>query len=357
MYPPTLILFLLYNVASSVEIPEVNAKRYPGPRIVVLGTAGVGKSVFANALFNRSSDYKPPGTKKCFEGGLVDHENGNGGKTQEACIESGYFLGDEKNGEITVVDTPGLGMNSFEEQASTETIVQTLKAVEYVHTFAMLYKEGDNRATRERLAVFDHYNRIFGKKFLKNVIIVATHWGYEETSVHRREKNLKEWNGDWLKYQKQISGFDKLEYADELKAIYFEPWDLIHDDTLRYKSYDNLRKLHDLSLENEPFHCQDIEVVLDINSQNEIRIKNLTSELDILDDCRACKKEKVIAEKTSKEKDVQIGKNQTKMIGLGIGSTILGIIIGFLTFRFYKMYKINNTKYDVDEEDHELRRD
>ena len=77
--------------------------RYPGPRIVVLGTAGVGKSVFSNALFNRSSDYKPPDSKKCFEGGLVDHGDGkSGGKTQEACIESGYFLGDEKNGEVSL---------------------------------------------------------------------------------------------------------------------------------------------------------------------------------------------------------------------------------------------------------------
>ena len=45
--------------------------RYSSPRIVVLGSAGVGKSVFANALFNRPSDYIPEGKKKCFEGGLV----------------------------------------------------------------------------------------------------------------------------------------------------------------------------------------------------------------------------------------------------------------------------------------------
>ena len=75
--------------------------RYPSPRIVVLGTAGVGKSVFANALFNRSSEYKPPGPKKCFEGGLVE-KGQSGGKTQEACIETGYFLGDESNGEVGV---------------------------------------------------------------------------------------------------------------------------------------------------------------------------------------------------------------------------------------------------------------
>ena len=69
--------------------------RYPSPRIVVLGTAGVGKSAFANALFNRTHDYKPPGGKKCFEAGMVKAGE-KGGLTREACIETGYFLGDEK---------------------------------------------------------------------------------------------------------------------------------------------------------------------------------------------------------------------------------------------------------------------
>merc|ERR1711874_534915 len=164
MYPQTLILFLLHSVASSVEIPPVNAQRYPSPRIVVLGTAGVGKSVFANALFNRSSEYKPPGPKKCFEGGLVE-KGQSGGKTQEACIETGYFLGDESNGEITVVDTPGLGMNSLEELESTKTIVQKLKEVEYVHTFAMLYNSvGDNRPTRK-----DWQFSIITTEYLENI--------------------------------------------------------------------------------------------------------------------------------------------------------------------------------------------
>merc|ERR1712038_822594 len=339
MNPQTLILFLLHSVASSVEIPPVNAQRYPLPRIVVLGTAGVGKSVFANALFNRSSEYKPPGPKKCFEGGLVE-KGQSGGKTQEACIETGYFLGDERNGEITVVDTPGLGMNSLEE-------------LEYVHTFAMLYNSvGDNRPTRERLAVFDHYNRIFGKHFLKNVIIVATHWGYDQASVHQREKNLK--GIPWLQYQKQISGFDELEYADQLKAIYFEPWDLVFDENLRYKSYDALREIYQLSRQNEPFHCQDIEVVLDAISQKEEEIKNLTRQVMHLNECqksqRKVPKLEEELETCTSAKAARVGKSKTEMIGLGIGCTVLGIIIAVVAVRFYKL-NAKNAKYNDDDYD------
>jgi len=89
-------------------IPIRNAKKYPSPRIVVLGTSGVGKSTFANALFNRSHNYKPPdfeemkeNNESCFESSLTGGENG-GGKTTKSCADIGYFLGDEKYGEVSL---------------------------------------------------------------------------------------------------------------------------------------------------------------------------------------------------------------------------------------------------------------
>jgi len=61
----------------------------------VLGEAGVGKSVFANALFNRSSKYKNP-DQSCFEGGTAL----DGGKTKVACVQSGLFLNNTKYGQV-----------------------------------------------------------------------------------------------------------------------------------------------------------------------------------------------------------------------------------------------------------------
>ena len=84
--------FLRYEIFYNTNLEYTLIFRYSSPRIVVLGSAGVGKSVFANALFNRPSDYIPEGKKKCFEGGLV--VGGKGGKTQEACAEKCYFLND-----------------------------------------------------------------------------------------------------------------------------------------------------------------------------------------------------------------------------------------------------------------------
>jgi len=370
MYPPTLILFLLFNVASSVKIPPRNDKEYPSPRIVVLGTAGVGKSVFANALFNRSSTYDPDPedleSDSCFEGGKSE----KGGKTTKACVNEGYFLDDKKYGKITVVDTPGLGMESSEETETADTIVETLKRVEYVHAFAMLYKEGDNRKTRERRSIFSHYTRIFGEDFLKNVIIVATHWGYDEQSIH--ERNITSQGEDWLDYQKKISGFKNLKYGNDLEAIYFTPWDLVHKESLRHNTYDNLIKLYEWARKREPFHCQDIKSVKDeIQMMRDIhqqQLHDLTVIKNDLEDINnkykaeieknnqfdQCKKERKECiekqdEDSQREKD-QIKLSETKMIGLGLGCTVLGIVLGFLAFRYYKM-NANNANYNDDDDD------
>merc|ERR1712226_199788 len=359
MFPPTLIFFLLCNVASSFEIPDQkNADEFPSPRIVVLGTAGVGKSVFANALFNRSSTYgqdRPKSEQACFVGGM----SSEGGKTSEACEQKGYFLGDPKYRNITVIDTPGLGMQEWEEAESTKTIVEMLKDIKYVHTFAMLYKENDDRATEERLAVFRHYSNIFGEDFIKNVIIVATHWGYNEQAKHVRKEHAKNQDfTDWLTHQKKISKFDKLKYGNQLEAIYFTPWNLVHDPSLRHNSYDNLIKLYEWSLKRKPFHCQDIKAakteyqkLLDDHKNKLDKLERINKELDENKKCITERKElKGKVKEYEEGKDDKIEKSQTKMIGLGIGCTVLGIILGFLAFRYYKL-NANNANYNDDDGD------
>merc|ERR1712226_1627509 len=103
------------------------------------------------------------------------------------------------------------------------------------------------------VAVDPHYSDIFGEDFIKNVIIVATHWGYNEQARHVRKENAKNQDfTDWLSHQKKISKFDKLKYGNQLEAIYFTPWNLVHDPSLRHNSYDNLIKLYEWSLKRKP---------------------------------------------------------------------------------------------------------
>merc|ERR1711953_1269053 len=226
MYPPTLILFLLCHVASSVEIPPDNAKKYASPRIVVLGAAGVGKSTFANALLNRTGH-------SLHE----DHPDGEG------------FLGDSQR-KITVVDTPGLGMKLDEDSRTARKIVDKLKEIRYIHAFVMLYKKDDNRGLDERRNVLQHYIDIFGDDFLENVILVGTFWRYDEDDLEE--------NRDWLEEQKKLSNFSSLQNGDQLEAIYFQPWKYLKDESSREKFRRNLTYLYDWASKRKPFNCIDI---------------------------------------------------------------------------------------------------
>jgi len=248
-------------------------------------------------------------------------------------------------------------MQNAEELRSTKNIVQKLKEVEYVHAFAMLYKATDNRKSRDRLEIFNHYTNIFGSGFLKNVIIVATHWGWNEDAEYKRNETGMGSQTDWLKHQKNLSQLNELKYADQLEAIYFEPWNLVRDPLLRHNTYDNLEKLYQWALKKEPFHCLDIEVVLPkylaLKNENE----RLRKENEALDEYEQCKKDRTECNEKLKKYEEDIGikiqTGQTKMIGLGIGCTVLGIVIGVFIFRYYKLNasKVHYNDDDDDEED------
>jgi len=361
MYPPTLILFLLCHVASSVEIPPDNAKKYASPRIVVLGASGVGKSTFASALLNRSSLIESKPNTSCFKEGRNGRDDG--GATNATCELQGHFLGDPGRGNITVVDTPGLGMRVDEDTSTGKKIVQKLRdEIKYVHAFVMLYKISDNRLSEERLAVLQFYIDIFGEDFLKNVIFVATWWDYEDD---QSETSLK-WLEDQKTNSKKKDGLQlaKLKHTDEIKAFYFEPWRKLDDETSRQKYIGNLTELYNLTLKLDPFECltindakprlqqayDDLEKQRKALEEEKKRVEERDREID-----RYWQIENQLNETAEKltechgENGDMLKKSNTEMIGIGLGCTVLGLILGFLAFRYYKL-NTNDANYNDDDD-------
>lgn len=347
------IFFLHLNslVYSEVEIPEQNRILYASPRVVMLGGAGVGKSTLANSLLGREKDFRNE-DGECFEAG--NPKSGSGGMTKEACAHQGHFLANETLPELTVIDTPGLGMESLEEQESIEQIVNILKTVEYVHTFAFLIKENSNRATRERQSIIRLYTKIFGSKFLKNVVLVATFWGYSQDAELARDHTQE----SWLEAQKSLS-FKDMDYSDDLRAIYFTPRHKLSRDYW-HNATTQLTRLYHMSRDNDPFHCKDIDIVLDdwTKAQEEIeKLKNETrkkdEELKKLDECQQAKKNLTILEgelrARGRRKDDQIQASSLKMIGTAIGCILLGVILGFCLYRYYT-HQCSVDSYDSEED-------
>ena len=112
--------------------------RFPCPRIVILGPAGAGKSSLANVLIGRDKNYQNPNQEeKCFTvSSYVGCPNGldlccvtillpqssSGGVTKISCADVGPYIGNSSLGNITVVDTPGFGVNIEEEEEAIEQL-------------------------------------------------------------------------------------------------------------------------------------------------------------------------------------------------------------------------------------------
>ena len=245
-------------------------------------------------------------------------------------------------------------MESLEEQESIEQIVNILKTVEYVHTFAFLIKENSNRATRERQSIIRLYTKIFGSKFLKNVVLVATFWGYSEDAELARDHTQE----SWLEAQKSLS-FTDMEYSDDLRAIYFTPRHKLSRDYW-HNATTQLTRLYHMSRDNDPFHCKDIDIVLDDWTKAQEEIEKLKSEtrkkdeeLKKLDECQQAKNNLTILEgelrARGRRKDDQIQASSLKMIGTAIGCILLGVILGFCLYRYYT-HQCSVNSYDSEED-------
>lgn len=248
--------------------------RYPCPRIVILGPAGVGKSSLANVLIGRDKEYKNTGEQReCFTVSATSLP-GKAGVTQETCDEVGPWLGEGQNvsyylcilqlvhfviGQITVVDTPGFGVNLEEEEATIDGLVDFLRnKIKFVDAFIIAFKQTDNRVTQSFKTMIKIVDGIFGEEFWENVIIEATHWSYSARDIEKRGALTEE---AWLNNTPKRTLKSTAPNIDELKAVFIDTfyWDKDKNEIEKFK--ENTEKLFKFATEKKPFHCKDIQSV------------------------------------------------------------------------------------------------
>jgi len=234
-----------------------NADEYPCPRIVILGPAGVGKSSLANVLIGRDKEYKNTGEQReCFTVSATSLP-GKAGVTQETCDEVGPWLGEGQN--ITVVDTPGFGVNLEEEEATIDGLVDFLRnKIKFVDAFIIAFKQTDNRVTQSFKTMIKIVDGIFGEEFWENVIIEATHWSYSARDIQKRGALTEE---AWLNNTPKRTLKSTAPNIDELMAVFIDTFYWDKDKNEIEKFNENTEKLYKFATEKKPFHCKDIQSV------------------------------------------------------------------------------------------------
>merc|ERR1719420_2336501 len=178
-----LSLIFLHSSEGVRQVPE-NEDRYPSPRIVILGSVGVGKSSLANVLVGRDKNYNG----RAFNNGCFKVSTGLDSITKRTCADQGYWMGNTTGGQrFTVIDTPGFGDQLLEEEKTIENLVTTLRdEIKYVHVFIIAFKQTDNRMTNSLRSMISLFEKMFGKEFWDNVILEATHWNHGEEAERIR---------------------------------------------------------------------------------------------------------------------------------------------------------------------------
>ena len=196
------------------------------------------------------------------------------------------------------MDTPGFGVETVPR------VVEALRDnISFVDAFALVlnFTTEVQSETESLQRIVDLYQTIFGPSFIKNVILVASRWGYSEYDEIDRG-DLTE--AVWLEQKKRLLHGRK--GVENLKAVYYSQKYWFLSKSRQDGSFERaMAGLLQFANHSEPFHCEDI-----VNAQ--LEIEKLKGKIELQDRL----KEKIqLQERKLKERELKeidpIGQEDT----------------------------------------------
>lgn len=244
-------------------------------KVLVLGSTGSGKSSFCNTLIADNSRLKYLESEKLtsFTSHTVSHN-------------VTWF---DKDGEFTLIDTPGMNDTEGFDSLHLDGMVEHLKKIIVTLNAFVLTINGSNPRLDDSIkSMLKSFAEMFGVDYLKQTIIVFTRWPYDEKEVLRRKENKDSEEGRELEINKKISellGFDTLNHP--IKCFFL------------CNSYNNL-EIANQSTESELFRFY--------STLNDIKKTLLQFPLYYCD-----KMKKVLSEKDSLKKKLEEQEKKNKL--------------------------------------------